>query len=109
MEALGLETQVLLHRYLQGLGVGAWLSPGIDAGFPSTLPASTAEKTKICLPWCLGGYMVSCLQKELLSEGIKTCFQCLTFIEVLTASPFLRLLGDSDNLTLHKCHSGGNL
>lgn len=109
MEALGSETWVLLHRYLQGLDVGAWLSPETGQGFSLPPPASTAEKAKSCLPWYRGGCMVSCLQKELLSEGIKTCFQCTTVIEVLTASPFWRLIRDSDNLTLHKCHSGGNL
>lgn len=51
--------------------------------------------------------MVSCLQKELLSEGIKTCFQCTTITEVVTASPFHRLLRDRDSLTLHKCHWEG--
>lgn len=109
MEALSSENRVLLHRYLQGLGVGACLSHETDAGSPSTPSASTAEETRTCLTWCLGGYVVSCLQKELLSEGIKTCFQCTTIIEVVTVSPFLRLLRDSDNLTLHKCHSGENL
>lgn len=46
---------------------------------------------------------------DLCSEGIKTCFQCTTIRGVVTAWPSPRLHRDSENLTLNKCHSRGNL